>query len=1258
MATPKIALPDEFLTQQGEPPIPWKTWLSTIDDFFFLNDRLVNANKRLDDKAKNLYICQFLGTEGRRVAMAYSFYEQRYTLKYEDFIKELTTLFEPKINQVKAAFDFRKRIQSESESVTSFINDIRSLINKCNYKNPELEKRLLAEQLVIGCKSKLTQEKLLAESEIDYEKFVRIMLADETASKDSKILQSKNTYNEIDRLVQSKSFPKNSSNLNNESTNKNQQSKNNNYCFGCGRNTHFHLDDRCPAKGKFCKICSKPNHFASVCLSKKSHPQNFRNNKEFKDREIRENTFSTTERREKMKISVGIQSCNSNFIPYNAFVDSGSDISTITTEIFQKLGKIKFDKIDTIIRNFDGTLIRKIFGTLNVKIRFRNKEAETKIYITENDLKPTIGTDLIQGLNLTITGKNLQISTINENNYLHEFPQLLSDKLGTFTGFKHKILLRPDFKPTEVKLRPIPYSRREATIKECQDMVETGIWSPINKSEWVHNLVSVPKPDGSVRITTDLSSLNKYIIPERHLIPNISDIFLELRGAKYFSKIDLKKGFFHIELDDESKALTSTITPAGLFAYNRLPMGLKDSASVFQKAVHSTLKSCENCQSYIDDIIIFGKSIEEHDKFLNKVLKCLNENNFRININKCIFLKPSINYLGHIISEYGIQPDPKNIEALEKIEEPRTIKQVQSFLGAVNFYTSFIPDLANLAEPLRALTRKGYKFKWTHTEITAFNSIKKAILNNNPLAIFDPNAKTYVTTDASEIGLGGMLSQVQNGKEVPVAYASHTLSPTQRNYSTGEKEALACLWACEHWEKYLLGRFFILRTDHSPLVTLLTKNTSLRQSAKFSRWLIRLSIFDYEVEYMKGENNKIADFLSRSPMKNCFDEILEEDSSIFLRNSFLEENISISNIHRHQREDENFKNIYNFIKTGWPSKNDLTPDLFPYFRVRDELSIDNNIIIRDERILIPPALREFILVKAHEGHPGIVRMKRQLRKFYWWPGQDSDVERYVKYCIPCQDSQKSHKTPSFPNETIPTPGKPWSKLAIDITGPFFNAPRHQRFIVCLIDYYSKFPEVLLTNSIKSETIIEWLKEIFARYGNPDIIVSDNGTYFTSNEFLKFLHSRDILHWRTPLYDPQRNGLVEVFNRYLKNGIQTFRRSRKNFYEGVQELLFNFRTTSPIENGKSPAELIFNRQPRVNFQPRKFQEGKKEVHEEKRNIFKIGDLVRTRLPHVPKGLSPFSSKVFKITEILGRSTYRLNDGKIWSLKNLINFKSQV
>ena len=802
-------------------------------------------------------------------------------------------------------------------------------------------------------------------------------------------------------------------------------------------------------------------------------------------------------------------------------------------------------------------------------------------------------------------------------------------------------------------------------------MVNDGIWEKIDKSSWAHPMVSVPKPNGQIRITTDLTSLNKFVIPDRYPLPNAKDLFLELSRANVYSKLDMKKGYFHVVLDPACRHLTATLTHSGLYQYIRLPMGLKDSASVFQRLVSQTLGDCDGTIAYLDDILIFGASLEEHDARLERVLSKLAKNDFRLNLAKCEFGTHTVRFLGHVISHNSIKPDVKNTEAIANAPTPRSAKEVQSFLGMINFYHDFIPNLASISEPLRRLLRKRVRFSWSNVQQSAFDALKRKAAENLSVNIFDPNCRTYVTVDASDSGLGAVLSQVQQGKEVPICFASHTLQPHERRYATNERECLACIWACEKWEKFLIGRKFILRTDHSALKILLKEHRNGRQSAKFSRWLTRLEHFEYEIEHHSGKDNHVADALSRLPLDSSVPAI-ENDHDPCVVRFFSQDGISLSDIQRQTKTDSTMTKIFKYFGTNWPNQRSISAEERPFFRVKDELSLENGYILRGEdRIVVPPTLRRKLLHLAHKGHPGIVRMKRKVRETYWWPTLNTDIERLVKHCQACQASGKSHKAETIPEISISRPEEPWKKLAIDIAGPFYNAPHNKRFIVTVIDYFSRFPEVLLTDNITSKSIISWLQCVFSRFGNPDSIVSDNGPQFVSSEFEDFLRSRNIKHIRSSVYTPQQNGLVESFNRVLKYGIQAFGSTNQCWQRGIEDLLASYRASSSSPGEKSPGELFFGRRLRLAFEQVRRNgtcETKKPTSKEpttaereepdcvptslptNRGPYRMGDLVLAKRPHVLKGQSPYS-KPLRVEQVLGQWTYRLSDGQVWNARRL-------
>ena len=603
-------------------------------------------------------------------------------------------------------------------------------------------------------------------------------------------------------------------------------------------------------------------------------------------------------------------------------------------------------------------------------------------------------------------------------------------------------------------------------------------------------------------------------------------------------------------------------------------MGLKDAAAVFQRCVDHALNGIPGCIVYLDDILVFAVSQSEHDNILHKVLERLHQHDFRLNMSKCRFACQSVTFLGNVISQGRIKVDPQRLQGLRDMPHPANTKQLQSFLSAVNYCRDFLKNAASLAEPLQRLLCKGTPWVWGEAQQKAMDNIRMQLCDMPELYTFDPGRPTIVTTDASGDGLGATLSQVQNEQEVPIAYASHTLTAAEKNYATNEREALGVLWALEHWEPYLLGRKFTLRCDHKPLGALL-QHSSQRKRDKFIRWSERLSRFDFTFEYIAGISNCVADCLSRLPAPSAAVDGGIESQSV--RIARVTDGICMLDILQATKNDSEYSTLLQAIRDStWKNNN-----LQVYHNVRNALDIKEErgipYAVKDDRIVVPTSIRQRILKLAHRGHPGIVRMKQKLRCSYWWPSMDAEAERHVRYCTGCQASAKSaDKAEVAANRSVPTPVAPWTKLALDITGPFYDAPTSQKYIVVAIDYTSKFAALHSCTDISSYSIVKWLDELFCEYGLVSQIVTDNGRQFVSERFEQFLAARDIQHLRTTPYHPESNGLVERFNRLLKTGIQAFTREGLPWNEGLHQLLINYRGNPHGSDNKSPGERMFGR----------------------------------------------------------------------------------
>ncbi|MCP4342595.1 MAG: DDE-type integrase/transposase/recombinase, partial [Desulfobulbaceae bacterium] len=591
---------------------------------------------------------------------------------------------------------------------------------------------------------------------------------------------------------------------------------------------------------------------------------------------------------------------------------------------------------------------------------------------------------------------------------------------------------------------------------------------------------------------------------------------------------------------------------------------------------------------------------------------------------------------------------------------------------------------------------------------TAFDTIKQRVASPKCMVPFEPSRFTYLTTDASDIGLGAVLSQVVDGKEHPVSFAHKTLNESQRNYSTPEREALAVVWATEHFEKFLLGHRFILRTDQNSLTTLMTRFTDT--SKQIARWYDRLRHYTFTVEHIKGKENCCADMLSRLASENQTSSepaLSDDNDSIIVTSLALSSKSIMEEIASASKSDSLIQKVMKYMVTSWPSKNSLTGDLRVFFKHRDELSAFGKCLFLGERLVIPATKQDSILQLLHKGHPGCNQMQQKYKDSYFWPGGGERVSDFVKNCNACSLAGKNSHSEPVKTTAVPPPKDAWSKLAIDITGPFWTAPRDHQNIVVLSDYYSKYPEIMFTHKVTSTKIISWLKEVFGRFGNPNELVSDNGPQFTSSEFTAFLASRNIKHRLIARYNAPENGLVKVFNRSLKKGSQVISCSTDlHFRDGILDLVESFRATAP-DHGESPYKLLLGYNPQTTsdvrnplfmsggdqgiddyfmskkrsshmskeqkdqivkekFQKRRYgnnpigctnpsDSNSSNVRPHPRHPYHIGQQVMTKRPQaqVLKGQTPWSAPK-RIQKIVGQWTYQLEDGSVWNARKLRKF----
>ena len=537
---------------------------------------------------------------------------------------------------------------------------------------------------------------------------------------------------------------------------------------------------------------------------------------------------------------------------------------------------------------------------------------------------------------------------------------------------------------------------------------------------------------------------NRAIIRERHVTPTIEEIIQDLNGATVFSKLDLRSAYNQLELDEDSRSITTFCTHEGLRRYTRLNFRTCSAAEICQNVISQVLSDIPNARNISNDVLVFGRSQADHDAALEAVMKRFRENNLTLNQSKCAFGKSEINFFGLVFSAEGVGPDPKKVAAIKNAPHPNSQAEVRSLLGLASYMSRFIKDFSTITAPLRELTRKRASFKWQPRHQTALDRLKEALTSEDVIAYFDPNKETHLIVDASPVGLGACLAQkVRETKDEykVVAYASRSLSPTECRYAQTEREALSIVWGIERFSLYLLGAQFTLHTDHRPLETNFN-NPKSRPPARIERWLLRLQPYNFRVVYLPGKDNP-TDYLSRHPvdsysLHNCKQ---AEAYVNFISHFATPKAMSLSEIKRETASDPTMQELAKLIRTQcWyllknssytenlrqvnVDVNELT--LFRNVSMELTVNNDDNVILRNTRLVIPQVLRKRVLALSHIGHMGIEKVKQLLREKVYFPGIDKAAEDMIKNCLPCQCV--SHPDPPKPLKMSKFPPGPWHTL--------------------------------------------------------------------------------------------------------------------------------------------------------------------------------------------------------------------------------------
>lgn len=718
-----------------------------------------------------------------------------------------------------------------------------------------------------------------------------------------------------------------------------------------------------------------------------------------------------------------------------------------------------------------------------------------------------------------------------------------------------------------MRARPVPLALRARVERELARLERDGTIYKVNHSDFGTPIVPVVKTNGELRLCGDYKiTINPKLKRDFYPLPRIEELFANLSNGQEFTKIDLRHAYEQVILTENSQRFTTITTHMGTFSYRRTPYGLSCVPEKFQKLMEETLRGVPGTVVFLDDICVTGPDRHAHLRNLRLVLERLRQMGLTVKLDKCRFLQERVHYLGFIIDKNGLHPDPAKLEALTCLPSPTDVTQLKSFLGLLNYYGKFIPKLSTLLHPLHALLKKNAKWSWDSNCELAFENAKKSLVRDCVLAHYEEGRALVLSVDSSAYGVGAILAhRYADGSERPVSCASRTLNDAEKNYSQLDKEALAIFYGVTKHHQYLFGRPFILRTDHKPLMYIFGEKKGIPQTAasRLQRWAARLAGYDYKIEFVRSADNGPADSLSRLPLSHEH----RPASNTPCYNMLETMPINFRNVAKETKNDPLLCRILGYIMFGWP----LSPsseEEKAFFSRKEELYTELGCILFKYRIVIPTTLREKVLKEIHVGHIGMNKMKSLARNYVYWPNLDADIEATGRACATCRAVRDA--PPRAPLHPWEFPLHPWRRIHAD----FFDCA-NKRFLI-IIDAHSKWVEVLLMSGTTAKLTIKAFRSVFARFGLPSQLVTDNGPPFSSDEFKLYCEKNSIKHTTSAPYRPQGNGEAKNAVKTVKKAVKRAIIEGEDIFDALNRFLFQYRNCEHATTGVAPAVALLGR----------------------------------------------------------------------------------
>lgn len=1176
----------------------WEDYCERLDQYFIAN----GIEDTEESKRRRAVFLSVIG--GRTYALLKTLLAPKKPTEksYEELRRVVKEHLSPKPVVIAERYRFWTGRQQSGQSVSQYLTELRKLAEKCQFG--DFLDQALRDIFVIGLQDKAAQKKLLSESDLTVSKAFNIALSHESASQQVEEIHGKsvNKVNHMPRV--SLGTPP-------------IRDKYRYPCYRCGATNHG--PDVCFFKDKLCFQCNFKGHVSKMCkqhthqarsskevsnepekqgtgnrprFSKKSHQYTKRTVKKLSedtdsgtDEEVNvvyvsdpvtsNNIFNINNVRKglgskEMKIQVKI---NGQMVVME--LDTGASVSLMSQGKKNELiPEVPMNKPDLKLKTFTGESV-PVLGKCLVKVEYLGQiRKQLPLYIVDGNGPELFGRDWLSSIKVDWRSiHSVQPHYSQElQSVLDKFPELFSGGLGKAKGIKAELRVKENAKPKFFKPRPMPFSLKDGVARELSRLQELGVLEKVDYSDWAAPIVPVRKANGDIRVCGDYKvTVNQDLEVPEHPMPKVEELLQQLNGGVKFTKLDLSQAYQQIELDQSSKKYVTINTHLGLYAYSRLPYGVSAAPAMFQSVMDKVLQGLRvGC--YLDDLIITGKNEEEHLAHLEAVLSRLQHYGFKLQQSKCEFMVPSVTYLGFKVDAKGIHMDAEATEAVACAPRPVNRAEIQSFLGLVNHYRKYVPQMSTLCHPLNQLLQKGSDFIWSVECEEAFKEIRRILTSPQILMHYDPEKSLSLAVDASPVGVGAVISHNTPEGERPIAYGSRSLTSAEKNYSQIEREGLAIVFGLQKFHQYLYGRHFTLITDNKPLSLILGPKKSIPAiaAARIQRWAVQLAAYSYDMKCRPSQQNGNADALSRLPLKKES----PPDRQVCWTQEAIELNkaqinglpVTAKAIGKETLRDPVLARVKSWVIQGWPAEQEWSPEYQQYYRRRNELTVEEGCLLWGVRTVIPHKFRANLLEELHKSHPGMVRMKALSRNHVWWPQIDKDIEETVRACQNCQEQLP--RMPGAVDNPWKWPSGPWQRIHVDFAGPFMG---EMFFIV--VDAHSKWPYVCKMGSTTSENTIEVLRQIFSQQGLPLELVSDNGPQFISTEFADFMRKNDIKHLRSAPFHPSSNGEAERFVRTFKTALKAKKDQKISLSRKLCEFLLTYRTTPHSATRRTPAELM-------------------------------------------------------------------------------------